>query len=327
MPSTQKNVLSTIWSKRKGVTRTDVGFLGLGIMGQLMAQRLIKAGHNLTVWSHNLEKAAQFSEVHSCSVGDTPADVARKCEACFVCVGDTEMSREVIVGRTGLIKGGTNSSLFVDCSTISPAASRWMAGELAAKAIRFLDAPCTGSKAGAESGTLSFMIGGDRAVLEEVRPLLMSMGQTIYYCGGPGMGLRAKVTQNLVLGNIVEAFNEGLVLSTKGGVDPQLMIEILNNTGARSGYVTAKAHSVLQRNFAPTFSVRWLEKDLGLALEVGAELAVPLPATSASQQQMRLARAMGYGEEDICGSIRALEQITSCEVLVRAAHDEELEHS
>ena len=216
--------------------------------------------------------------------------------------------------RSGLIEGAASGSLIVDCSTISPAASKQIGAKLAEKGIRFLDAPCTGSKAGAESGTLSFMVGGDRGVFEEARPLLMAMGQTLYYCGGPGLGLHAKVTQNLVLGNIVEAFNEGLVLSTKGGVDPEVMIEILNNTGARSGYVAAKANSVLQREFSPTFSVRWLEKDLGLALEVGADLGVPLPATSASQQQLRLARAMGYGEEDICGSIRALEQITSCEV-------------
>jgi 3-hydroxyisobutyrate dehydrogenase-like beta-hydroxyacid dehydrogenase len=283
-------------------------------MGQGMAQRLIKASHNVTVWSHNLEKAAEFSKVHSCSLAQTPADVARKSQACLVCVGDTNMSRDVIVGRSGLIEGAASGSLIVDCSTISPAASKQIGAKLAEKGIRFLDAPCTGSKAGAESGTLSFMVGGDRGVFEEARPLLMAMGQTLYYCGGPGLGLHAKVTQNLVLGNIVEAFNEGLVLSTKGGVDPEVMIEILNNTGARSGYVAAKANSVLQREFSPTFSVRWLEKDLGLALEVGADLGVPLPATSASQQQLRLARAMGYGEEDICGSIRALEQITSCEV-------------
>jgi 3-hydroxyisobutyrate dehydrogenase-like beta-hydroxyacid dehydrogenase len=128
------------------------------------------------------------------------------------------------------------------------------------------------------------------------------------------MGLHAKMTQNLILGNIIQAFNEGIVLSTKGGVDPEVMIEILNNTGARSGYVAAKADSVLRGDFEPTFSVRWLEKDLGLALEVGSELGVPLPTTSASQQQLRAAIAMGYGQEDISGSIRALEDIASCPV-------------
>jgi 3-hydroxyisobutyrate dehydrogenase-like beta-hydroxyacid dehydrogenase len=133
------------------------------------------------------------------------------------------------------------------------------------------------------------------------------------------MGLHAKVTQNLILGNIIQAFNEGIVLSTKGGVDPQVMIEILNNTGARSAYVAAKADFVLRGDFEPTFSVRWLEKDLGLALDVGSELGVPLPITGASQQQLRAAIAMGYGQDDICGSIRALEDIASCQVRQVAA--------
>ncbi len=109
-------------------------------------------------------------------------------------------------------------------------------------------------------------------------------------------GLHAKVTQNLVLGNILQAFNEGLVLSTKGGVDPEVMIEILNNTGARSGYVAAKP-SVLKGDFSTTFSVRWMEKDLGLAIEVASELGVPLfTTTAASRQLLQAAIAMGYGE-------------------------------
>jgi 3-hydroxyisobutyrate dehydrogenase-like beta-hydroxyacid dehydrogenase len=291
-----------------------VGFLGLGIMGAPMAQRLIMAGHRLAVWSHTVEKAARFANLHNCGLGNTPADVARASQTVFLCVGDTAMSREVILGKEGLIEGAGVDSLIVDCSTISPTASKDIAAKLAEKGIRFLDAPCTGSKPGAETGTLSFMVGGERAVFEQARPLFEAMGQAFYYCGDQGMGLHAKMTQNLILGNIIQAFNEGIVLSTKGGVDPQVMIEILNNTGARSAYVAAKADFILRGDFEPTFSVRWLEKDLGLALEVGSELGVPLPTTAASQQQLRAAVAMGYGKDDICGSIRALEDIAFCKV-------------
>jgi 3-hydroxyisobutyrate dehydrogenase-like beta-hydroxyacid dehydrogenase len=292
----------------------NVGFLGLGIMGEPMTRRLIGAGHRLTVWSHNHEKASRFSQSYQCALADSPADVAVGSETVFVCVGDTAMSQEVIVGEHGLIKTARAGSLIVDCSTISPMASKGIATALAEKGIRFLDAPCTGSKPGAESGTLSFMVGGDKSVFEEAKPLLETMGQSLYYCGEHGRGLHAKVTQNLILGNIIQAFNEGLVLSTKGGVSPQIMIDIINNTGARSGYVAAKGKNVLRGEFSPTFSVRWLEKDLGLALMVGASLNVPLPITAASQQQMRTAVAMGYGEEDVSGSIRALEEIASCKV-------------
>jgi 3-hydroxyisobutyrate dehydrogenase-like beta-hydroxyacid dehydrogenase len=291
-----------------------VGFLGLGIMGAPMAQRLIGAGHRLTVWSHTAEKAARFARLHDCALGNTPADVAQASQIMFLCVGDTAMSRAAILGEEGLIKGAGIDSLIVDCSTISPRASREIAAKLAEKRIRFLDAPCTGSKPGAEAGTLTFMVGGERAVFEQARPLLEAMGQAFYYCGDHGMGLHAKVTQNLILGNIIQAFNEGIVLSTKGGVDPQVMIDILNNTGARSAYVAAKAGFILRGDFEPTFSVRWLEKDLGLALEVGSELGVPLPSTAASQQQLRTAIAMGYGQDDICGSVRVLEDIAACQV-------------
>lgn len=292
----------------------DVGFAGLGIMGGPMARNLIAAGHRVAVWSHNAEKAGRFAQKHGCTLAKTPAEVARNSQTSFLCVGDTAMSREVILGEHGLMQGAVEGSLIVDCSTISPLASKQIGNELAAKKIRFLDAPCTGSKPGAEAGTLSFMIGGDRAAFEETRPLFEAMGKALYYCGDQGMGLHAKVTQNLILGNILQAFNEGLVLSTKGGVDPEVMIDILNNTGARSGYVASKADSVLQGDFSTTFSVRWLEKDLGLAVEVASELGVPLFTTSASQQQLRTAIAMGYGEDDISGSIRALEDIASCQV-------------
>ncbi len=292
----------------------NVGFLGLGIMGRPMAQRLVEAGHTVTVWSHNGAKATEFSKAHGAAAVATPAEVARKSQTIFLCVGDTAMSREVILGEVGLAAGATAGTLIVDCSTISPLASKEIAATLKQQGIRFLDAPCTGSKAGAETGTLSFMIGGERAVFEAARPFFEAMGKLLYYCGGQGMGLHAKVTQNIILGNLLQAFNEGLVLSTKAGVDPEIMLEILNNSAARSGMVAAKAPAVFRGDFAPTFSVRWMEKDLGLAMELSAALGVPLPVTAASQQMLRAAIAKGYGDEDMGGSIRVLEEIAGCQV-------------
>lgn len=283
-------------------------------MGAPMALRLIGAGHRVTVWSHSDHKAEGFAKKHVCGHASTPVEVARESQYIFLCVGDTAMSREVILGASGLIHGAAPGTVIVDCSTVSPIASKEIARILEEKQVRFLDAPCTGSKAGAETGTLSFMIGGRPEVFEEVKPVLGVMGKALYYCGGAGMGLHAKVTQNLILGNLLQAFNEGLVLSTKGGVDPRIMLEILNNTGARSALVAAKAPAVFRGDFEPTFSVRWLEKDLALSMELSAELGVPLPVTAASQHMLRAAVAKGYGDEDICGSIRVLEEIAGCEV-------------
>jgi 3-hydroxyisobutyrate dehydrogenase-like beta-hydroxyacid dehydrogenase len=291
-----------------------LGFLGLGIMGGPMARQLAGAGHTLSVWSHNQSKARQLAASVGANFCESPEAVARQSECVFLCVGDTAMSRRVILGPKGLVQGAQPGFVIVDCSTVSPHESSCIAKELAEKKIDFLDAPCTGSKAGAENGTLTFMVGGPPAVFERVRPWFQAMGKSLYYCGESGMGLRAKLTQNLILGNLLQAFNEGLVLSTKGGVDPDLMLDILNNSAARSGLIAAKAPSVFKRDFGANFSVKWLSKDLRLAIDLASELGVPIPLTSLAQQLYQSAMAKGYGEEDICGSIRVLEELAGCEV-------------
>jgi 3-hydroxyisobutyrate dehydrogenase/2-hydroxy-3-oxopropionate reductase len=158
------------------------------------------------------------------------------------------------------------------------------------------------------------MIGGDKAVFERVRPWFEPMGKRLYYCGGPGMGLHAKLTQNLILSNILQAFNEGMVLSTKAGVDPQLMLDILENSAAKSGLIAYKAPFVLERNFEPNFAVKWMHKDIGLMLETGKELNVPLPLTALTRQMFQAAISTGHGEEDICATIQVLESWAGVQV-------------
>jgi 3-hydroxyisobutyrate dehydrogenase/2-hydroxy-3-oxopropionate reductase len=291
-----------------------LGFLGLGIMGGPMARQLAGAGHTLAVWSYNQSKAKQLATSAGATFCESPEAVATQSECVFLCVGDTAMSRKVILGPKGLVQGAQAGFVIVDCSTVSPLESSRIAKELGEKKIDFLDAPCTGSKSGAESGTLTFMVGGPPAVFERVRPWFLAMGKSLYYCGESGMGLRAKLTQNLILGNLLQAFNEGLVLSTKGGVDPALMLDILNNSAARSGLIAAKAPAVFKRDFSTNFSVKWLSKDIRLAIDLASELGVPIPLTSLAQQLYQSAMARGYGEEDICGSIRVLEELAGCEV-------------
>ncbi len=291
-----------------------LGFLGLGIMGGPMAKRLIEAGHQVSLWSHSAGKAEVLAALGATACA-TPSEVAQRSECVFLCVGNTAMSREVIFGSRGLAAGKAASLVIVDCSTISPKESRTMAAELAARDIDFLDAPCTGSKAGAEGGTLTFMVGGKKDVFDRTRPWFEPMGKQFYFCGSAGMGLNAKLSQNMILGNLLQAFNESLVLSTKAGVAPELMLDILENSAAKSGLVSAKAPLVLVRDFAPRFSVKWLEKDMELMLESAAELNVPLPLTSLSRQLFRASIAKGHGEDDIGGSIRVLEEIAGCQVL------------
>ena len=294
-----------------------LGFLGLGIMGGPMARSLLRAGHDVAVWSHSEGKAERLAQEGATACA-TPAEVAGRSECVFLCVGDTKMSTEVILGPQGLAAGRSGALTIVDCSTVSPAESQRVSAELAAAGIDFLDAPCSGSKGGAESATLTFMVGGDERVFERVRPYFEAMGKLLYYCGASGMGLQAKLSQNMILGNLLQAFNESFVLSTKAGVDPRLMLDIINNSAAKSGMVALKAPLIFERNFAPNFSVKWLEKDMALMLESAAAQNVPVPMTALARQMLRAAIAEGYGDDDIGGSIRVLEKLAGCEVVSKA---------
>ncbi len=291
-----------------------LGFLGLGIMGYPMARNLLRAGHEVALWSHTAGKARELSAEGKGLAYDTPAEVGASADYIFLCVGDTSMSREAILGPQGIVRRARPGTVIVDASTVSPSASRAIGKDLKAKGIEFLDAPCTGSRPGAESGTLTFMIGGDKAVFEKAKPYFEPMGKRLYYCGGPGMGLHAKLTQNLILSNILQAFNEGMVLAAKAGVDPNLMLDILDNSAAKSGLITFKAPFVLRRDFHPNFSVRWMHKDIGLMLESAKELSVPIPLTSLTQQMFQAAISKGYADDDICSTIKVLEDWAGVEV-------------
>jgi len=293
-----------------------LGFIGLGIMGAPMARRLLKAEHEVALWSHTPRKAEQLLQYDKAAVCSSPAEVASRSECVFLCVGDTEMSRKVILGENGLIAAASEGLIVVDSSTISPTTSIEIGATLRQRNVDFLDAPCTGSKKGAEDGTLTFMVGGSETTFEKVKPYLLAMGKQLYYCGLSGMGLHAKLSQNLIIGNLINTFNESLVLSTKAGVAPELMLEILNNSAARSGLVAAKAPQVFAGDFSTHFSVKWLEKDMDLMLQSAAILSVPTPLTAVSRQMLRAAIAKGYGEQDICVSIQVLEEFAQVQVRV-----------
>lgn len=292
----------------------NLGFLGLGLMGYPMARNLLRAGHRVALWSHTTEKARQLAKDENGIFCDTPRQVAEHAECMFLCVGNTDMSREVILGADGIIQGAKSGSVVCDASTISPAESRNIAAALAEKLVDFLDVPCTGSTPGAEGGTLTFMIGGNEQVYEKVKPHFEPMGKRLYYCGGSGMGLQAKLTQNLILSNILTAFNEGMVLATKGGIEPKLMLDILDNSAAKSGLINYKAPFVFRRDFKANFATKWMDKDIGLALESGKELGVPLLLTGLNRQIFQQAIAAGHADEDMCSTIKVLEELAGIEV-------------
>lgn len=291
-----------------------LGFLGLGLMGYPMARNLLKAGHEVAVWSNTKTKAEQLAHEAGGKACATPAEVASQSEGVFLCVGDSAMSEKVILGPGGVREGGKKGLIVADASTVSPSFSCRVDAELRKSGIDFLGAPCTGSTPGATNATLTFMIGGDEKVFERARPWFEAMGKKLYFCGGPGMGLHAKLTQNLVLCNLMQAFSEGIVLSTRAGVEPKLMLDILTNSAAKSGLIDYKAPYIFKRDFTTSFSVKWMHKDIGLMLDSADELSVPLPLTGLTRQIFQAAISTGHGEEDFCSTIKVMEEWTGVEV-------------
>lgn len=284
-----------------------LGFLGLGLMGYPMARNLRRAGHDVAVWSHTADKARKLAAEEGAVACATPKDVGAAADCIFLCVGDSAMSEQVVTGEGGIAEGARNGTVVADCSTIGPSTSRRIGKALAAKGIHYLDAPCTGSTPGAQGGTLTFMVGGPQDVFERVREYFLPMGKKLFYCGGPGMGLHAKLSQNLVLACMMQGFIEGMVLATKAGVDPELMFDILDNSAAKAGLISFKAPLIFKRDFSTAFSLRWMTKDVSLMLESAREMGVPLPATAIVHEMFRAAIAKGHADEDYGAAIKLLE--------------------
>jgi 3-hydroxyisobutyrate dehydrogenase/2-hydroxy-3-oxopropionate reductase len=279
----------------------QLGFLGLGIMGYPMAKHLLAAGHEVALWSHTASKAQQLAKEGKGTACATPKEVAERSGVIFYC-------------QNGLIEGVRKDSITCDCSTISPELSQKIGKAFEAKGAHFLETPVTGSKPGAEKAALTFMIGGDKAVYERAKPYMELMGKLFYYCGGPGKGLAAKLTQNLIGSSILQSFCEGMVLATKAGVDPALMLEILENSAAKSGLASFKAPFIFNRDFSTNFSTKWMHKDVGMALDEGRKLNVPLPVTAITHQMLGATIAKGWGDDDFCSAIRVLEDLTGITV-------------
>lgn len=294
----------------------QLGFIGLGIMGMRMARRLLQAGHSLAVYSHSKAKAEQLG-AEGAQVAWSPAELASRCDLVFLMVGNTEHMRETTVGANGLVQGIRAGSVVVDSSTVLPSASRRVAAEFAAKGAEFLDAPCTGSKAGAEAGNLTFMIGGNSEVFERIRQYFLPMGKKLYYVGGNGMGLHAKLSQNLLLALTYQGACEAFVLAVKAGVPPELMYDIIQNSAARAGILEYKKNAIFQGDWSTSFSLKWMHKDMSLMLESGRELGVPLPAAALVRELFGASIARGHGDDDYASAITLIEDWAGAQVRVK----------
>jgi len=290
-----------------------IGFIGLGIMGQGMVRNLLKAGFAVRVWNRTAAKAEPLV-AEGAQMGVSPADVAANSDIIITCVSDTPDVEAVILGEDGVINGAQSGTLVIDCSTISPQATREIAAKLAEKGIKMLDAPVSGGSEGAAKGTLTIMVGGAAEDVERAMPVFKAMGKTITHIGATGAGQVVKlVNQVLVVGNCL-AMCEALLLAQAGGVDLQKTIDAISQGAAGSWMFTNRAPQIIRRDWRPGFMISLQQKDLRLVLDAADDLGVPLPATSLIFNLYRTLEAQGLSSEGNHGLMKALEHLAGFEV-------------
>jgi 3-hydroxyisobutyrate dehydrogenase len=274
----------------------NVGLIGLGLMGRPMGLNLMKAGFSLTVWNRTRERVREFVEKGAATAA-SPREVAAKSEVLITMVSDPPALEEVLWGCKGAIEGLQKSSVLIDSSTVSPALARRAAAACAEREAEFLDAPVTGGTWGAEKGELVFMVGGRKEVLEKVQPVLAALGKKFFHLGGHGAGQTIKLAMNMILALQVDALAEALALVQGAGLDGERLIEVLQASMARAAVLDVKAPMILQQNYAPSFPLRLMHKDLGLALDLANQLGVSLPATAAAREVYNAVK--GATREDV----------------------------
>lgn len=286
-----------------------VAFLGLGIMGRSMAANLVKGGHEVVGWNRSAGK-----HVDGARLAANPAEAAREAEVVWMCVSDTKAVEDVLFGSNGVEQSLQPGMVIVDSSTISPSATRQFAERVQARGVEYVDAPVTGSKIGAENGTLIFIVGGDEAVVEKLRPLFDSMGKQLFRMGETGKGQTAKLAMNLQIALIYEGFAEALTLSTKLGLEAETLIPLVQASMIRSGVVDYKAPFILQRDFSPNFPLRLMHKDIHLALEAAREARVKLPGLETVEEIYDMASEDGHQDLDYAATLTLLEKWAGIEV-------------
>jgi 3-hydroxyisobutyrate dehydrogenase-like beta-hydroxyacid dehydrogenase len=278
-----------------------------------MALNLAKAGHPITVFNRTPAKADALKNAGA-KVASTPAEAAAEVDFVISIVSDTAAVEEVVLGKSGVLETVRNGAIVIDSSTISPVASRKFACKVAGKGASWLDAPVTGSKHMAEKGELTYMVGGDRETFDRALPVLQVLGKKHIYCGAHGLGLTAKLSQNVIQSSMVEIFCEGFVLAAKAGLKPHILMEVIQGSMARASLTDFKAPFIFRGDFTPYFPLKLMHKDITLALESAYAQNVPMPAAAAVKEVYGAAKAQGRGDQDYAAVVTFLEGLAKVQV-------------
>ena len=267
-----------------------------------MAANLAKAGHQVTVWNRTPK------DVEGAKTAATPAQAAADADVVWTCVSDTAAVEQVLFGPDGVESALRPGMIVADSSTISPSATLRIVERVRAKGADHVDAPITGSKVGAESGQLIFIVGAQQATLEKLGPLFAAMGKKVIHIGSNSKGQAAKLGMNLMIALIYEGFAEAITLTKKLGVEESVLLELIQSSMERSGVVDYKAPFVLKRDYSPNFPLRLMHKDIHLMLDAAREARVKLPGLQKVDEIYEVASEEGYDNLDYAATLMLLEK-------------------
>jgi 2-hydroxy-3-oxopropionate reductase len=290
-----------------------IGFIGLGIMGKPMSKNLIKAGYQLIVSDFNKEATKEL-EALGAVVESTPKAIAEKADIVITMLPNSPNVKAVALGENGLIEGAHEGLVYIDMSSIAPAASQEVYKALIEKGVDMLDAPVSGGEPKAIDGTISVMVGGKKDVFEKVKPVLEAMAGSVVHVGEIGAGNVTKLANQVIVALNIAAVSEAFVLAQKAGVNPEAVFEAIRGGLAGSTVLEAKGPMMLDRNFNPGFRINLHMKDLTNALEASHEVGVPLPLTSSVLEMMYALKVDGLEFEDHSSLVKYYEKLANVQV-------------
>ncbi len=291
----------------------NLGFVGLGAMGGRVTKRLLDASHTVTGYNRTKSKAQWLLDA-GMRWGESPRAVAETVDIVFTMVTNTAALHEVFNGPDGILAGLGKGKIYIDMSTVSPAASRHLAAQVAEKGAHMLDSPVSGSVITLEQGNLSLMVGGDEDVFEQVKPVLLDIGPKINYVGKNGQAVLMKIAVNLNLQVQFVGFCEGLLLAIKGGVPVETALEVMLNSVIASPSLKYRTPFILDMPDEVWFNVNMMQKDMLLAEELGRELNVALPTVAVTNQLLTAARAMGLAKQDFAIVYKVLARMSGMDM-------------
>ena len=282
-----------------------IGFLGLGTMGAAMAANLARNGFAVTAWNRTDRRIPALDELGVARAA-TPAEVARTTDSVVVCVSDTPDVEAVLFGPEGVAAGAREGQLVIDCSTISPSATRDFAGRLGSQGVDLVDAPVSGGSEGAQKATLTIFCGGDGAAVERARPILAAMGKTITHVGPSGSGQAVKAVNQVILAGTYLGVAEGIVLALKAGLDVGQVVEALGGGAAQSWVLANRSGRMIENDYPLGFKVALHRKDLGIALDLAREMGAELPVAELAADFETDLVASGHADDDMSALARVI---------------------